>query len=206
MLSQIQRPMLRAAAPRLDVSSRRLVHRRGTAVQTAPRAGKNSDMKQQQRQSTQANSIFDEKEVSGTLDSVSHAPSTVSLARQAFDPKLEQAINDQINIEYNISYTYHALHAFFDRDNVALPGLAKHFLNASEEEREHASKLMKLQSIRGGRVVFQSLLAPNMEYDSEFKGDALHAMEVSLSFEKLNFAKLRTLHKAASDADDAQVR
>jgi ferritin heavy chain len=30
-------------------------------------------------------------------------------------------------VEYNISYVYHALWAYFDRDNVALPGFAKHF-------------------------------------------------------------------------------
>ena len=28
----------------------------------------------------------------------------------------------QINIEYNISYIYHSLYAFFDRDNIGLPG------------------------------------------------------------------------------------
>jgi hypothetical protein len=31
------------------------------------------------------------------------------------------------SIEYNVSYIYHALWAYFDRDNVALPGLAKFF-------------------------------------------------------------------------------
>lgn len=29
----------------------------------------------------------------------------------------------QINIEYNISYIYHSLYAFFDRDNIGLPGV-----------------------------------------------------------------------------------
>ncbi len=31
-------------------------------------------------------------------------------------------IGMQINIEYNISYIYHSLYAFFDRDNIGLPG------------------------------------------------------------------------------------
>ena len=30
-------------------------------------------------------------------------------------------------MEYNVSYIYHALFAFFDRDNVGLPGFAKYF-------------------------------------------------------------------------------
>lgn len=35
--------------------------------------------------------------------------------------------------------------AFFSRDNVALPGLAKYFEEASVEERKHASDLMNIQ-------------------------------------------------------------
>lgn len=30
-----------------------------------------------------------------------------------------------ISVEYNVSYVYHAMYAYFDRDNVALKGLAK---------------------------------------------------------------------------------
>lgn len=29
------------------------------------------------------------------------------------------------SVEYNISYVYHAMYAYFDRDNVALKGIAK---------------------------------------------------------------------------------
>ncbi len=46
------------------------------------------------------------------------------------------------SIEYNVSYVYHALWAYFDRDNVALPGLAAFFKAGSVEEREHAELLM----------------------------------------------------------------
>lgn len=31
------------------------------------------------------------------------------------------------SVEYNVSYVYHALYAYFDRDNVALKGLARLF-------------------------------------------------------------------------------
>lgn len=30
-----------------------------------------------------------------------------------------------ISVEYNVSYVYHAMYAYFDRDNVALKGFAK---------------------------------------------------------------------------------
>ena len=29
------------------------------------------------------------------------------------------------SVEYNVSYVYHSMYAYFDRDNVALKGLAK---------------------------------------------------------------------------------
>lgn len=48
-------------------------------------------------------------------------------------------------MQYNISYVYHAMSSFFNRDTVALPGLAKYFDEASKEEREHASELMNIQ-------------------------------------------------------------
>ncbi len=87
------------------------------------------------------------------------------------------------SVEYNVSYVYHALFSYFDRDNVGLPGFAKwaitdllldicflsnihgnfsgtvkillikffvvnlfrFFKDSSDEEREHAEKLMKYQ-------------------------------------------------------------
>lgn len=33
---------------------------------------------------------------------------------------------------------------YFDRDDVSLPGMKKYFHEASNEEREHAQKLMKV--------------------------------------------------------------
>ncbi len=37
------------------------------------------------------------------------------------------------------------------------------------------------------------------------KGDALHAAEIALSLEKLNFGKLRELHSLGEEADDADL-
>ena len=42
-------------------------------------------------------------------------------------------------------------------------------------------------------------------YELLWQGDALYAMELALSLEKLNFIKLRELHKVACDAEDAQL-
>ena len=49
---------------------------------------------------------------------VSEAPHNVSYARLDYHQECEAAVNEQINVEYTISYVYHSLYAFFDRDNV----------------------------------------------------------------------------------------
>ncbi|XP_022880923.1 ferritin-3, chloroplastic-like [Olea europaea var. sylvestris] len=118
----------------------------------------------------------------------------VSLTRQRFSEECEAAINEQINVEYNVSYVYHSIYAYFDRDNVALKGLAKFFKDSSEEERDHAHKLMEYQNIRGGRVKLYSILMPTAEFEHVEKGDALYAMELALSLEKLTNEKLLKLH------------
>lgn len=128
-----------------------------------------------------------------------------SLARQHYHPSCEAALNDQINIEYNVSYIYHSLFAYFDQDNVALPGLAAYFKDGSEEEREHAEMMMEYQNMRGGKVKLQSIIMPDMDLGSTEQGDALYAMELALSLERLNNEKLLALHKVAEECDDPQM-
>ncbi|KAK3029473.1 hypothetical protein RJ639_037494 [Escallonia herrerae] len=130
----------------------------------------------------------------------------ISLARQRFPEDCEAALNEQINVEYNVSYVYHALYAYFDRDNVALKGLAKFFKESSEEEREHAEKLMEYQNKRGGRVKLHSIVTPPSQYDHVEKGDALYAMELALSLEKLTNEKLLNAHKVADESNDPQMQ
>ncbi|VAH92610.1 unnamed protein product [Triticum turgidum subsp. durum] len=97
------------------------------------------------------------EELKGELSLVPQAEGQ-SLARQKFVDECEAAINEQINVEYNASYAYHSLYAYFDRDNVALKGFAKFFRESSDEEREHAEMLMEYQNRRGGRVRLQSIV------------------------------------------------
>ena len=44
-----------------------------------------------------------------------------------------------------MSYAYHAISSYFNRDNVALPGFVTYFRDASIEERDHAQMLMDFQ-------------------------------------------------------------
>ncbi|PKU65220.1 ferritin-4, chloroplastic [Dendrobium catenatum] len=144
------------------------------------------------------------EEVKQELALVTSSPGK-SLARQKYADESEAAINEQINIEYNVSYVYHAMFAYFDRDNVALRGMAKFFKESSEEERDHAEKLMKYQNKRGGRVKLQSILMPLTEFHHEEKGDALYAMELALSLERLVNEKLLNLHSVAARSNDPNM-
>ncbi|AEE80136.1 Ferritin/ribonucleotide reductase-like family protein [Arabidopsis thaliana] len=50
-----------------------------------------------------------------------------------------------IDVEYNVSYVYHALDAYIERDNVGLKGFTKFFNDSSLEERGYAEKFMEYQ-------------------------------------------------------------
>lgn len=93
-------------------------------------------------------------------------------------------------------------YAYFDRDNVALRGLAAYFLRESHEERNHANKLVAYLNRRGGRVHLATIPEPVREFDHAEKGDALNAMELALALEKLNMQKLQDLDGLANDLAD----
>jgi ferritin heavy chain len=144
------------------------------------------------------------EELKGDLSLVPQKPDQ-SLTRHKYIDECEAAINQQINVEFNASYAYHSLFAYFDRDSVALKGFAKFFKESSDEEREHAEKLMKYQNKRGGRVRLQSIVTPLTEFDHPEKGDALYAMELALALGKLVNEKLHNLHSAATKCNDPQL-
>lgn len=69
---------------------------------------------------------------------------------------------------------------YFDRSDVALPGLYKYFKKASDEEREHAMKFLTYQNKRGGDVVLTDIQAPSRrDWNS-----AKDAMTEALQLEK----------------------
>lgn len=124
-----------------------------------------------------------------------------SQPRQNFSAEVEAGINKQINLELYASYCYLSMAYYFDRDDVALPGLFKYFKKQSDEEREHASKLMKYQNIRGGRIVLQNVNKPSLDD----WGSGIDAMQAALHLEKTVNQSLLDLHKIASNNIDPQM-
>ncbi|WP_411025265.1 ferritin family protein, partial [Salmonella sp. s55884] len=106
-----------------------------------------------------------------------------------------------MNLELYASYVYLSMAQYFDRDDVALPGAHKYFRKASEEEKEHAERLMKFQNQRGGRVKLQNIDKPERDEWCSL----LEAFCVALRLEKKVNASLLKLHAIAGDEKDAQM-
>jgi len=126
---------------------------------------------------------------------------SLSRPRQNYHSEAESGVNKQINLELYASYVYQSMAWYFDRDDVALRGFHKYFKKASEEEREHAEKLMKFQNQRGGRIVLSDIKRP----DHDEWGSGLEAMEVALNLEKNVNQSLLDLHKVAENHGDSQM-
>jgi len=81
----------------------------------------------------------------------------VSRIRQNYKEESEALVNKQINMEFYASYVYMSMFTYFDRDDVAYPGLASFF-----------------------KVVFQDIAKPSaMEW-----GSPVDALEAALELEK----------------------
>ncbi|KAG6550650.1 hypothetical protein Mapa_007747 [Marchantia paleacea] len=124
-----------------------------------------------------------------------------SLARLNFTDSCESSINELINVLYSVSYIYHSLFAYFDRDNVALLGFSHYFKEESDHRRKRAEELMMYQNKRGGRVGLNRVLsAPAVEFE-----DVIKSMELANSLEKLSTEKFYDLQRAAEKAEDKHL-
>lgn len=124
-----------------------------------------------------------------------------SQVRQNFHEDVEKAINGQINMELYASYVYQSMGMYFDRDDVALPGFSSFFSKNSEEEREHAEKLMKYLNKRGGRIVLADIKRP----DKDEWGKGLEALQTALDLEKKVNQSLLDLHGLATSKEDPNL-
>ncbi|XP_043955157.1 ferritin, middle subunit-like [Gambusia affinis] len=124
-----------------------------------------------------------------------------SQVRQNYHLDCEVAINGMVNLEMFASYTYTSMAYYFCRDDVALPGFSHFFKENSEEEREHAEKLLSFQNKRGGRIFLQDIKNP----EKDEWGSGLEAMQCALQLEKNVNQALLDLHKLASDRVDPHL-
>uniref|UniRef100_G3NRD8 Ferritin n=1 Tax=Gasterosteus aculeatus aculeatus TaxID=481459 RepID=G3NRD8_GASAC len=115
-----------------------------------------------------------------------------SQVRQNYHRDCEAAINRMVNMELSASYTYTSMAFYFSRDDVALKGFAHFFKENSDEEKEHAEKLLCFQNKRGGRIFLQDVKKPERD-------------EWGSGLEKNVNQALLDLHKLASEHGDPHM-
>ena len=77
---------------------------------------------------------------------------------------VQNALNNQINMEFTSSYTYLAMSSYCAIQN--FPGCAKWLLIQSEEENQHAMRLRSFLLDRNCPVILQPIDAPDSSFQS----------------------------------------
>ena len=113
----------------------------------------------------------------------------------------QNAVNHQINLEYDAFYKYSLLSQYFNRNNIGLDKLVSYFKQCSDEEKEHAEKFMNYQCMRGGKVIFADLKGLEL---NETNNDVIESFKMALELEKNIYDNLLKLHKLADTENDPQ--
>ncbi len=111
------------------------------------------------------------------------------------NPKLQTAINSQINQEYAASYSYLQMSAYFEAEN--LDGFAHWMYLQHQEEQVHGYKLITYLHDRGGKLELESIAKPKLNFDS-----TLDAFKMALSYEQENTLAINNLYALAKELND----
>jgi ferritin len=96
------------------------------------------------------------------------------------------AINEQINSEFEASYTYLAMAGFCEQQKFL--GAAKWLRLQSDEERQHGLKLFNFVLARDGKVDLHAIAEPNTGFDSlaaVFEQALAHEQRVTIQINAL---------------------
>lgn len=114
-------------------------------------------------------------------------------------PKIEDAINAQINAEFWSAYLYLSMAMNFEAQGT--PGIANWFRVQFQEEQAHAEIFMNYLNQRGGRV----MLRPIAEVPTEWK-NPIEAFKATLSHENKVTALINDLFALAEQEHDYATR
>lgn len=113
------------------------------------------------------------------------------------NPKMQEALNEQINAELFSSYLYLSMSAYFESQS--MPGMANWMRVQAQEELTHAMKYYAYVNERDGRVKLGPVDGPRTEWSSplevfeevlkhELKITGLINRLVKLAYEESDFA------------------
>ena len=104
----------------------------------------------------------------------------------AMKTNLVEAFHTQIQAEFQSSYVYLSMAAWFTENN--LPGFAQWMRVQWEEETQHAMKLVDFLHNRGEAVVLHAIASPTASYSSPldvFEHVHLHEQKITASINAL---------------------
>ena len=96
------------------------------------------------------------------------------------NPKMEAALNKQINEEFYSSYLYLSMSAYFESVNLA--GFANWMKVQSQEEYFHATKFYNYVIQKGGKVTLEAIAKPKIVWSSTieaFEDTYAHEQKIS---------------------------
>jgi len=109
--------------------------------------------------------------------------------------RMHQALNDQLQAEFESAYIYLAMAAYFE--DKGLEGMANWMNVQFQEEQTHALKFYRYVIERGGRVELQALAKPPRDWDSP-----LAAFEAALEHERMISRRIGDLVTLAGEEKD----
>lgn len=114
-------------------------------------------------------------------------------------PKIQSAINDQINAEFWSAYLYLSMAMNFESKGQA--GVANWFRIQFREEQTHAEILINYLNQRGGRVILAPIAAVETEWATP-----LEAFEATLEHEQKVTSLINNLFALAEEEKDYATR
>lgn len=114
-------------------------------------------------------------------------------------PKLQDALNAQINAELWSAYLYLSMSQNFNAEG--MPGVANWFMVQFQEEQAHAQILMNYVNQRGGRVELKAIDAVPTSWES-----AIAAFKDTLEHEKKVTSLINALYSLAEAEKDYATR
>lgn len=115
------------------------------------------------------------------------------------NPKVQDAINEQINAELYSAYLYLSMAQYFEAEGLA--GFANWFKIQFQEEQAHATIFMNYVNQRGGRVMLKAIDAVPTTWDSP-----MEVFRATLEHEQKETALINSLYTLAMQEEDYATR
>lgn len=111
------------------------------------------------------------------------------------DPRIQDAINDQLNFELYSAYIYYSMQSWFEEQGMG--GFANWMAVQVKEEMSHAQIMFDYVNERGGRVYLKGIEGPNNDWESP-----LQIFQTALEHEQIVTGRINKIMDLAQEIKD----